>query len=66
MGYLYIYEFHGRNTFSKEHHYRLMSCRAPNDIVDAQRERIRETALHFAIAKPFTVIGADGPVFSVS
>jgi hypothetical protein len=64
-GHLYLYEFHGANTFSDEHHQRMLSFCAPNEVVERHEQRIREVALHQPVPKPLTVMGADGPVFVV-
>jgi glycosyltransferase involved in cell wall biosynthesis len=64
-GHLYLYEFHGTNTFSDEHHQRMLSYCAPNEVLERHEQRIREMALHQPIPKPLTVVGADGPVFVV-
>ncbi|MGH3782197.1 MAG: glycosyltransferase [Pseudonocardiaceae bacterium] len=65
VGYLYLYEFHGANTFPREHHQRTLSCCAPEKVVLPFKEQIRKAALRYPIPKPLTVIGADGPLFAV-
>lgn len=65
-GYLYLYTYHGRNTFSREHHYRLSGCRAPVAKINEHTEKIREALGHYPIARPCFVIGSDGPAFAVA
>ena len=65
-GYLYLYQYHGRNTFSREHHYRLSSCRTTVAHLNENAEKIREAARHCAIPKPCFVIGRDGPAFALN
>lgn len=66
MGHLYLYDFHGRNTFSRDHHYRITSCSAPNEVVEARAERIREAVQYYPIPKPIVAYGAAGPVFGIA
>jgi len=65
-GYLYLYQYHGRNTFSREHHYRLSSCRTTVAHLNQNADKIREAARHCPIAKPCFVIGRDGPAFALN
>lgn len=65
MGHLYLYQFHGRNTFPKEHHYHIATCGASNQTVLARADKIREAVQYFSIAKPVAVLGKNGPAFSV-
>jgi glycosyltransferase involved in cell wall biosynthesis len=64
-GYLYLYQYHGRNTFSREHHYRLSSCCAPVAYLHEHADRLREAVTHYPIAKPCFVFGRDGPAFAL-
>jgi glycosyltransferase involved in cell wall biosynthesis len=65
-GYLYLYQYHGRNTFSREHHYRISSCRTTVAHLNQNADKIREAARHCPIAKPCFVIGSDGPAFALN
>ena len=65
-GYLYLYQYHGRNTFSREHHYRLSNCRTTVAHLNQNADKIREAARHCPIAKPCFVIGRDGPAFALN
>jgi glycosyltransferase involved in cell wall biosynthesis len=65
MGHLYLYQFHGRNTFSKEHHYQITACTASNDVLHTHADKIRHAAKYYAIPKPILVVGKNGPAFAV-
>jgi glycosyltransferase involved in cell wall biosynthesis len=65
QGHLYLYQFHGRNTFSKEHHYHIATCSATNEVVQARADTIREAARYYEIPKPIMVYGKSGPLFAV-
>ena len=63
MGHLYLYTYHGRNTFDRDHHYRMSAfSRSVSDLQKA-REVIRGAMAHYAVAKPYIAIGCDGPAF---
>jgi glycosyltransferase involved in cell wall biosynthesis len=65
-GHLYLYQFHGRNTFSREHHYHLSNFRTPAAHVRERAETLREAIAYYGVAKPVVVVGKEGPVFAVS
>jgi glycosyltransferase involved in cell wall biosynthesis len=65
-GYLYLYQYHGRNTFSREHHYRLSNCCASIAYLNENADKLREAVRHYPIAKPCFVIGRDGPAFAMN
>jgi glycosyltransferase involved in cell wall biosynthesis len=64
-GHLYLYRFHGRNTFPREHHYRLSYCRTDVAHLRENAARIREAVAHYPIARPCFVVGRDGPAFAI-
>ena len=64
VGHLYLYQYHGHNTFSREHHYRLSSCRTSNAQLQQNADKLREAARHYPIAKPYLVVGREGPAFA--
>jgi glycosyltransferase involved in cell wall biosynthesis len=67
MGWLYLYVFHGGNTWSKEHHYSLTADFSfPNEWVEARSEEIRQAMRHYPIPRPVVVCGTRGPVFRLS
>src|SRR6185312_16487121 len=51
-GHLYLYRSHGTNTFSREHHHRLSSCRTTVGHLRENADRIREAARHYPIPRP--------------
>ncbi|MGI8855828.1 MAG: glycosyltransferase [Thermomicrobiales bacterium] len=64
-GYLYVYRHHGRNTFSREHHYRMFNCGMSADYFRRHEAELREALRYYPLIRPLTVIGRDGPVFAV-
>jgi glycosyltransferase involved in cell wall biosynthesis len=65
-GHLYLYQYHGRNTFSREHHYRMSSCRTSNAQLHENADRLREAARHYPIPRPCFVVGREGPAFALA
>jgi glycosyltransferase involved in cell wall biosynthesis len=65
-GHLYLYQYHGRNTFSREHHYHLNSCRTSNAQLQQNEATLRAAARHYPIPKPYFVVGREGPVFALN
>lgn len=66
MGWLYLYVFHGGNTCSREHHYRLATHRAvPNEWVQTRFAELRRAVQYYRIPGPVVVCGARGPVSSL-
>lgn len=64
-GHLYLYQYHGRNTFPREHHYRMSSCRTSNAHLHENADRLREAARHYPIPRPYFVVGREGPAFAL-
>ena len=64
-GYLYLYRYHGRNTFSREHHYQLTTCRTSVEYVKENAARIQEAVAHYPVARPCFVIGREGLAFAI-
>jgi glycosyltransferase involved in cell wall biosynthesis len=65
MGHLYLYHYHGRNTFSRDHHMHITSCAGTNERIEAMADKIREAVNYYPVPKPIPVLGASGPVFVV-
>jgi hypothetical protein len=63
MGHLYLYSYHGRNTFSKEHHYNLRRFSASRSRLNEKVETIRQALEYYPVPKPVTVLGSDGVAF---
>ncbi|MET0553825.1 MAG: glycosyltransferase [Vicinamibacteria bacterium] len=66
QGHLYLYTYHGRNTFSKEHHHRLAQFGAPAAYLQDREAVIRQASAHYPVPRPFAVVGSDGPAFVVN
>jgi hypothetical protein len=62
-GYLYLYTYQGRNTFSKNHHFHLSTYSRTAADMRVKADRIREALSHYPIEKPVIVGGRDGPSF---
>jgi glycosyltransferase involved in cell wall biosynthesis len=62
-GHLYLYHYHGQNTFSREHHLHLTNYRAASAHLHANAGKLRDALAYYAIERPVTVVGREGPVF---
>ncbi len=63
-GHLYLYRYHGRNTFSREHHHSLCAERSrPNAQLLQNAATLQEAVRYYPIARPCSVIGREGPAF---
>jgi glycosyltransferase involved in cell wall biosynthesis len=63
MGYLYLYNYHGRNTFDGAHHYRMSAFGRSIAQLESDREIIQRAMAHYPVPKPYFAIGCDGPAF---
>ena len=63
MGHIYLYTYHGGNTFSKEHHYNLRNFSASSSELIEKVETIREAIAYYPVPRPITVLGRDGAAF---
>jgi glycosyltransferase involved in cell wall biosynthesis len=64
VGHLYLYRYHGRNTFSRDHHSSLRAERSRSNAqllsdVDILQEAIR----YYPIPRPCSVVGREGLAF---
>jgi hypothetical protein len=64
-GHLYLYEYHGRNTFSREHHMRMGHFRKPAPEIAGALDTLREVFAYYDIPRPALVVAREGPVFAV-
>jgi glycosyltransferase involved in cell wall biosynthesis len=62
-GHLYLYRFHGRNTFSREHHYNLANFRKPVAFLQAHQEILRSAVRSYTLPQPCYAVGREGPAF---
>jgi glycosyltransferase involved in cell wall biosynthesis len=65
-GYLYLYQYHGRNTFSRQHHLHLTNFRMPSLHVREKSDVLRHAVDYYPLARPVVIVGREGPVFAVS
>jgi len=63
MGYIYLYTYHGANTFSKEHHYNLRIFSASKAELNERVEMIWQAIAYYPVPRPITVLGRDGVAF---
>ncbi|POM25293.1 Glycosyl transferase family 2 [Actinomadura rubteroloni] len=62
---LYLYTFHGGNTFSRDHHERMWRrFSRPSSVVAAHAGELRAALARFPVAPPVDVHGAEGFVFT--
>ncbi|MEM9598061.1 MAG: glycosyltransferase [Acidobacteriota bacterium] len=62
-GELFLYTFHGRNTFDRGHHEGLTPLLAARAVCEAHGEAIRNTVAGLHLPKPVTVLARDGTAF---
>jgi glycosyltransferase involved in cell wall biosynthesis len=65
MAHLYLYQYHGANTFDREHHYNMSVCAAPVELLRAREEVIRKAVACYGLEEPVTVAGSNGPAFVI-
>jgi glycosyltransferase involved in cell wall biosynthesis len=66
-GYLYLYCYHGRNTFSREHHHRLSVCRSCSNAQLMQNAgKLQQALRYYPVARPCSVVGREGPAFMLN
>jgi glycosyltransferase involved in cell wall biosynthesis len=64
-GHLWLYTFHGRNTFPADHHRRMSAFGAPRSFLVERSGEIRAALARYPIPRPAVVAGRDGPAFAV-
>jgi len=62
-GHLYLYRYHGRNTFSRDHHYNLSGFRCTKEELLHRHELLRDAAHFYALPSPCYVMAREGPAF---
>jgi glycosyltransferase involved in cell wall biosynthesis len=66
MGYLYLYTFHGGNTFSRQHHQAIsMACARPKSFLLDREALIRSAIETYQLPKPVAVLGKDDGAFVI-
>lgn len=64
-GHLWLYTYHGANTFPEEHHRRLSSFGIPRAALLERADVIRGAIAHLPIPRPAIVAGRDGAAFGI-
>lgn len=65
LGWLYLYAYHGNNTFPLEHHVEMRHFSLPSSSIRARSDEIRDALAQYPIAKPIFVHGPEGALFTV-
>ena len=63
QGHLYLYRYHGRNTFSRDHHYNLIGFRCEKKTLLERKNLLRDAARYHALPAPCYVFAREGPAF---
>jgi len=63
LGHLYLYTYHGRNTFGMDHHARMAAFGRSFLDLRAKLGVIRAAMAHYPIAKPYLLMGREGTGF---
>lgn len=59
-GHLYVYTYHGRNTFSRDHHVRLaIESASPSERILARRETLEQALAYYRLPMPYVVRSRD-------
>ncbi len=63
-GYLYVYRYHGRNIYGKEHHQILTRLAMEPDFIRSRQRELRRALAALPLPMPYVVRGRNGaPVF---
>ncbi len=65
LGYLYLYTYHGLNTFPFEHHNGQLSRTAPPDFLTARKPDLLRALDYYPLPRPFTVYSVKEPFLRV-
>jgi glycosyltransferase involved in cell wall biosynthesis len=61
-GWLYLYTYHGRNTYDAEHHRALVATCVPADRIRALEKELRGAFEYYQIPMPYTLHSGEEPV----
>jgi glycosyltransferase involved in cell wall biosynthesis len=64
-GYMYLYRYHGTNTFPESHHRRMSGFGLPRATLIERRAALTAALAHYPLPHPVVVRGPDGPAFTV-
>jgi glycosyltransferase involved in cell wall biosynthesis len=65
-GYLYVYAYHGRNTFGEDHHQALRESSLPVEHLLKRESLLRKALSYYPFSRPFTVYSREHPAFIVT
>jgi glycosyltransferase involved in cell wall biosynthesis len=60
LGHLYLYTYHGRNTFGQAHHSHMAAFGRSSSDIQGSLRTIRAAMAHYPVAKPYALMGRDG------
>ena len=66
QGHLFLYTYHGANTFDRDHHYRISSFSRSSEFAQQQKALLTSAIGTFPISKPVQMAGSEGPVFAIA
>jgi hypothetical protein len=59
-GYLYVYRYHGRNVYGREHHQILTRLAMEPDFIRSRMHELRRALAALPLPMPYTVRGRNG------
>ncbi|HEX7090576.1 MAG TPA: glycosyltransferase [Longimicrobiales bacterium] len=65
FGYVYLYTYHGANTFSAEHHHGQVSRAAPAEFIAPRLPALRRALEAYPLPRPYTLFSRTGPMLRV-
>jgi glycosyltransferase involved in cell wall biosynthesis len=65
QGHLYLYNYHGHNTFPAAHHKKLRIRSRPGAAIAERELEVRAAMAYYAVPNPVWVHGSDGLVFCI-
>ncbi len=65
QGQLWLYTYHGANTFPEEHHRRLSAFSAPRAVLAERADAISDALAHMPVPRPAVIAGRDGVAFAI-
>lgn len=64
-GHLWLYTFHGANTFSEDHHRRITSLGASREFLANNAQLLQDVLASYPVPRPLLVVAPDGIAFGI-
>ncbi len=64
-GHLYLYTYHGRNTFAEAHHLNLANAAAPPAFLDSHATALAEALAYYPLPRPLVVMAGGGSIYRI-